>query len=431
MLYSNVRLLVDGDDDAGADGAAALADSEAEAVLDGDRGDQLDVHVDVVAGHAHLNALGQGDDAGHVGGTEVELRTIVVEERGVTAALVLAQDVDLALELGVGVNALRSSENLAALDVLLRDAAEQGADVVASLGELEGLVEHLGAGDDGLLGLLDADDLDLVADLDAATLDTARGDGAAAGDGEDVLDGHQEGQVGLALGGLNPGVNSVHELPDAVVLGGVRIGAGALKDLKSGALDDRGVVAGELVLVEQLTNLHLDELEELGVVDLVALVQEDDYIRNVNLTGEQQVLTSLSHGAVGGGDNKDSAIHLSSASDHVLDIVSVARAVDVGVVTALDLLAIETGAVIGLILDVSGVDRDTTSALLGSLVYLVVGGVVGSALVSHVQDLGDSGGKGGLAVVDVADGTNVDMGLAAVKHLLCHFDILLSNQWIN
>ena len=428
MLYSNVRLLVDGDDDAGADGAAALADSEAEAVLDGDGGDQLNIHVDVVAGHAHLNALGQGDDAGHVGGTEVELGTVVVEERGVTAALVLAQDVDLTLELGVGVNALGSSENLAALDVLLRDAAEQGADVVAGLGELEGLVEHLGAGDDSLLGLLDADDLNLVADLDAATLDTAGGNGAAAGDGEDVLDGHQERLVGLALGGLNPGVDSVHELPDALVLGGVRIGAVALENLQSGALDDRGVVAGELVLVEQLADFHLDELEQLGIVDLVALVQEDDYIRNVNLAGEQQVLTGLSHGAVGGGDNEDGAVHLSSTGDHVLDVVGVTRAVDVGVVAALDLLAVQAGAVIGLVLDVSGVDRDAAGALLGSLVDLVVGGVLGGAFVCHVQNLGDSGGQSGLAVVDVADGANVDVGLGAVEYLLCHFDILLNNQ---
>ena len=42
----------------------------------------LDLHVDVIAGHAHLDAFGQGDDAGNVGGTEVELRTVVVEERG-------------------------------------------------------------------------------------------------------------------------------------------------------------------------------------------------------------------------------------------------------------------------------------------------------------------------------------------------------------
>ena len=51
LLESNYELvLVDADDDTGADGTAALADSEAEALLDGDGGDQLDVHVDVVAG---------------------------------------------------------------------------------------------------------------------------------------------------------------------------------------------------------------------------------------------------------------------------------------------------------------------------------------------------------------------------------------------
>ena len=141
------------DDNTGTDGTAALADSEAEAVLDGDRGDQFDVHVNVVAGHAHLNAFGKGDDAGNVSGTEVELGTVVVEERGVTAALFLGEDVHLALELAQGLDGLRSSENLAALDFLLGDAAEQAADVVASLGVLQGLVEHLGTGDDRLLGL--------------------------------------------------------------------------------------------------------------------------------------------------------------------------------------------------------------------------------------------------------------------------------------
>ena len=91
-----------------------------------------------------------------------------------------------------------------------------------------------------------------------------------------------------------------------------------------------------------------------------------------------------------------------------------------GVVTALDLLAVEAGAVVGLVLDVGGVDGDAAGALLGSLVYLVVGGVLGGAGVSHVQNLSDGRGQGGLAVVDVADGANVDVGLGAVEHLLCH-----------
>ena len=105
--FRKLELLVDGDDNTGTNGTAAFTDSEAQADLDRDRGDQLDVHVDVIAGHAHLNTLGEADDAGHVGGTEVELGTVVVEERGVTAALFLGQDVNLALELGVGVDGLR------------------------------------------------------------------------------------------------------------------------------------------------------------------------------------------------------------------------------------------------------------------------------------------------------------------------------------
>ena len=42
------------------------------------------------------------------------------------------------------------------------------------------------------------------------------------------------------------------------------------------AADDRDVVAGELVLGEQLADLHLDEVEQLRVVDHVDLVQEHD-----------------------------------------------------------------------------------------------------------------------------------------------------------
>ena len=103
-MIKDQKLLVDLDNNAGTNGTATLTDSETQAFLDGDGGDQLNVHLDVIAGHAHLNALGQSDDAGNVGGTEVELGTIVVEERSMTAALRLLQNVHLATELGVGMD---------------------------------------------------------------------------------------------------------------------------------------------------------------------------------------------------------------------------------------------------------------------------------------------------------------------------------------
>ena len=130
--------------------------------------------------------------------------------------------------------------------------------------------------------------------------------------------------------------------------------------LRAEPRDDGDVVAGELVLGQQFADFHLDQLEELGVVDHVDLVQEDDDVGHADLAGEQDVLAGLGHGAVGGGHDQDGAVHLGRAGDHVLDVVGVARAVDVRVV-----------ALVGLVLDVGGGDGDAALALFGSVVDLV------------------------------------------------------------
>src|SRR3954463_2427264 len=228
--------------DAGADGAATLADGEPQTLVHGDRLDQLDRHLDVVAPHDHPRALGQVGDAGHVRGPEVELRPVAVEERGVTATLLLLQAVDLSLELGVRGDRARLAEHLAALDLLALGASQQAADVVARATLVEDLAEHLDAGDDRLRGLLvDAHDLDGLAALDDALLDTARGHRAAAGDREDVLDRHQERLVELALGLRDVAVELTCELDD---LGLVLLVA--LERLERRAGDERDVVAREV-----------------------------------------------------------------------------------------------------------------------------------------------------------------------------------------
>ncbi len=71
-------------------------------------------------------------------------------------------------------------------------------------------------------------------------------------------------------------------------------------------------------------------------------------------------------------------------------------------------------ALLGLILDVRRVNGDTTSLLLRGSVN---GGVVTElGATSLGEDLGDSSGKRGLAVVDVANGTDVHVGLALSGH---------------
>jgi hypothetical protein len=80
------------------------------------------------------------------------------------------------------------------------------------------------------------------------------------------------------------------------------------------------------------------------------------------------VLARLGHGAVCGAHHENRAIHLRGSRDHVLDVVRVARAVDVRVV-----------ALLGLVLDVRRVDRDAALALLGRIVDRIVRPLLGQA----------------------------------------------------
>ena len=97
-------------------------------------------------------------------------------------------------------------------------------------------------------------------------------------------------------------------------------------------VDDRGVVAREVVLAQQLAHFHLDQLEQLGVVHHVGLVQEHDDVRHADLARQQDVLARLRHRAVRGRAHQDRAVHLRRTRDHVLHVVGVARAVHVRVV---------------------------------------------------------------------------------------------------
>src|SRR2546423_13859749 len=102
----------------GSDRAATFTDGEAHPLLDRDRGDELDLHVDVVARHHHLGALGQLDLAGHIRGPHVELRAVALEERRLPATLLLGEDVDAGVKLWVRLDRAGLGEHPAALHFL-------------------------------------------------------------------------------------------------------------------------------------------------------------------------------------------------------------------------------------------------------------------------------------------------------------------------
>src|SRR5438270_6963070 len=350
---------------AGPDRAATFANGEAHPLLDRDRGDELDLHVDVVARHHHLGALGQLHLAGHVRGPDVELRAVALEERRVPAALFLGEDIDLRVELGVRLDRAGLSQHLAALDLLALDAAEQAADVVTGLPGIQQLVEHLDPGHDRLAGVVDADHLDLFVDLHLAALDPAGDDRATTFDREHVLDRHHERLVEGALRHRDVAVDRVHQLHDRVFPLGV-----ALERLQRRDLDHRDVVAGELVTGEQLPDLELDELQDLGVVDRVDLVQGDHDPRHPDLPRQQDVLAGLRHRAVGGGHDQDGAVHLGGAGNHVLDVVRVPGAVDVRIVP-----------LVGRVFHMRRRDRDAASLFLGGIVDRVEGAEFSESLL--------------------------------------------------
>src|SRR5690606_36298214 len=116
--------------------------------------------------------------------------------------------------------------------------------------------EHFHASTGGLDGGLDAHDLNFITHFDDAALDTTGHHGATTRDGEYVFDRHQERLV-----------YRTHRIRDVRIQGFYQLAHGGRADirlvafqrLQSRALDDRGVVAREAVLIQQLTHVHFHQ----------------------------------------------------------------------------------------------------------------------------------------------------------------------------
>ena len=302
------------------------------------------------------------------------------------------------------------SKNLSTFDLFTVNTTEQSTDVVTSLSEIKHLAEHLDARDNRLTRLvLQTNDLNRIVHLELTTLNAARCNRTTARDREDILDRHQERLSVVALRRRDVVINSFHELDDVLLLLFI-----AFEGLQSGTSDYRDVIAREIVAGEQLANFHLDELEELRIVNLVNLVEEDNDCRNTDLASEQDVLTRLRHRAISSGNDEDCTIHLSGARDHVLDIVSVARAVNVCIVTFRRL-----------ILNVCRVDRDTALTLLRSLIDISIIFERSFATRSLGENFRDCSRQRRLAMVNVTDGTDVNMRFGSFKLFFSHCDFFL------
>src|SRR3954467_2637511 len=184
----------------------------------------------------------------------------------------------------------------------------------------------------------------------------------------------------------------------------------ALERFQPRADHDRGLVAGEFILREQLAHFHFHELEQLLVIHHVRLVQEDDDVGHPHLPGEKDVLAGLRHRTIGGRDDQDRPVHLRRTRDHVLDVVRVPRAIHMRVV-----------ALLRLVLNVRGVDRDAARFFFRRRIDLVV--VLRLTPVLLRQDVRHRRRQRRLAVIHVTNRPNVHVRLGSLEFAFCHVDL--------
>ena len=381
-------------------GTATFADSEFQTLFHGDRLDQYNGQGGVVARHYHLGTSRKRNLAGDVRRTEIELGTIFVEERSVTAAFFLAQNVNLTLELGVRSDRAGFAKDHAATDLGLFNTTEEQTGVVTSFTLIEQLTEHFNTRDGrAKRSILQTNDLDGFTHLDTATLDTTRSNGTTTRDGEDVFDRHQEGLVNRTGRQRNIAVDSSHQLVDLL---------NPLVFTSQGAscrtLDDRGVVTIETIRAQQFADLHFNQFQQLGVINKVNFVHEYHDTGYPYLAGKQDMLLRLGHRAVSCSNDQDSAIHLSSTRDHIFYVVSVTGTVNVSIVT-----------VSRLILNVCCIDGDTPLFFFRCSVDLVI--FLCFSQTSRRKDGSNSSSQSGLTMVDVTNRTNVNVGFVPLEGL--------------
>mmetsp|Transcript_12172 Transcript_12172/g.26580 ORF Transcript_12172/g.26580 Transcript_12172/m.26580 type:complete len:298 (+) Transcript_12172:147-1040(+) len=283
-------------DDARSNGQASLTKRESKTLLEGHGLVHVQRDGEGIAGHGHLDVLRQMHLNSHSSSSDESLRAVIGEERLLAATLFLLEDVDVGIEIVVGLHRSRHTDDLSSGDVTLLDTLQHDAALIASLTLVQSLVEHLDTDDLSLHRLLlHSHDLHGLAGLDDASLDAASGDGALGRDGEDALDAHEERLVHGARRLRDEGIHLLHELVDGrdAILALV-----AVEGLECRASDEGSVITGELVHVQHLSNFQLDQIHELHVFDHVHLVQEDNDSGHSDLPREQDVLTSLWHGAI-------------------------------------------------------------------------------------------------------------------------------------
>ncbi|CAB4766737.1 unannotated protein [freshwater metagenome] len=221
-------------------------------------------------------------------------------------------------------------------------------------------------------------------------------------DREHILDRHQERLVELTLGLRDRAVTRIHQLHQLLLPHRI-----TLQRLQRRNTHHRRIITRELILGQQLTDLKLHQVQQLLIINHVSLVQSHNNVRNTHLTGQKHMLTRLRHRTISRSHHQNRTINLRSTRDHVLDVVSMTRHINMRIMP-----------ILRLVLNMSNRDRDTTSLLLRRLINLIKRSELRQPLIR--QRLRNRSRQRRLTMINMTHRPNIHMGLRTLELCLAH-----------
>src|SRR6185503_7754027 len=388
---------------------SAFADGKAQTLLHGYRRDQLNHQLHVVPRHHHFRSARQLSHSRHIRRAQVELRTVSLEERRMPPSFFLGQDVNLRLELRVRRDRPRLRQNHPSLHILFRRPSQQQPGVIPCLPFVQLLLEHLHARHHRLPRLPEAYDFHFLPYLHLPALDSPRHHRASSRNREDVFDRHQKRLVQLSRRLWNTLIHRFHQR--IYLLFPLLF---PVQRPQRRQPHHRNVIPWKLIRLQQLPYLQLHQVQQLRIVNRIALVQRHHDVRHSHLPRQQHVLSRLRHRPVRRRHHQNRPVHLRRTRDHVLDVVRVPGTVHVRIMP-----------VRRLVLHVRRRDRDSSRLLFRSIVDRVKRPELDLRVVLR-QHLGDRRRQRRLPMIDVSNRPYVYVRLCALKFLFCHNLVFLS-----
>ena len=323
-----------------------------------------------------------------------------------TATFFFSQNVYFCFEFCVWVDGTWFSQYLTTFDVFTVNTTKQCTNVVACYCRVQSFTEHFKTSYNVLFSFFfQAYNFYCVTNVYLTTFNTASCYCTTTSDCENVFHRHQERFVSITNWCWDVGVYSCHQFVDFSYVLSI-----AFQSFQSGTYNDRYFVAREFVGRKKFTNFHFNQFDQFFVVNHVSFVQEYYDCRNANLASQQDVFASLRHRAVSCGTYQDSAVHLSCTSDHVFNIVSMAWAVNVCIVT-----------VSCFVFNVCSVDCDTAFTFFWSFVDHAV--ILEVSLAFFSQYFCDCSSQSSFTMVNVTDCTDINMRFRTFKFFFSHFKL--------